>query len=295
MLSVVVASRNDDHGGNMVMRHNIFINALYQQAVRHKVPVELVFVNWNPPEGATPFVQILKWPAQSRYFTARVITVPAEMHDGLGHSQDLAFFQMIAKNVGIRRASHPWVLATNPDLIFSDDLFESVQVLAPGKKAFYRMFRHDISRCAVPPGDIEEQIRFCIAYTKEDGIHSTSGVGGLHTHACGDFTMMHQDGWEDLRGYPELHTWSIHIDSVFLVYADALGYQEMIIDGACYHIEHGRSWVVNPELIEKYPHVELREVVAFHDVFATSGAEHLRLNDKDWGFSDVDFLDVQTV
>ena len=38
-------------------------------------------------------------------------------------SERLPLFQMIGKNVGIRRSRAPFVLATNVDIIFSDALF----------------------------------------------------------------------------------------------------------------------------------------------------------------------------
>ena len=48
-LSVVAAARNDDHGGNLLRRLQIFVNALVGQANRHRLPIELVLVEWNPP------------------------------------------------------------------------------------------------------------------------------------------------------------------------------------------------------------------------------------------------------
>ena len=43
-LSVVVTSRNDDHGGGMLHRFRIFADALIQQADRHRLSGELVVV-----------------------------------------------------------------------------------------------------------------------------------------------------------------------------------------------------------------------------------------------------------
>jgi hypothetical protein len=293
MLSVVVASRNDDHGGNMIMRHDMFIDGLCQQAVRHRVPTELVFVDWNPPDENESLAGVLSWPEPSDYFSSRVITVPREINNTLCNSDSLNFYQMIAKNAGIRRAKYPWVLATNPDLLFTDTIFQAFAELNPEEKAFYRVFRADVERQAVPPDPLDVQLQFCMAHTAK--IHNGCGIGNLHTHACGDFTMLHRQWWDDLRGYPEFHAWSIHIDSAFLVYAAALGYKEKIIQGFAYHIEHGRSWVVNPELINDYPHLELPQITSIGGFFAIPGSLHLRINDKDWGFANVDLLDVQTV
>ena len=45
-------------------------------------------------------------------------------HLSLPNSDRLKFFQMIAKNVGIRRASGKFVLATNIDVIINQKLYE---------------------------------------------------------------------------------------------------------------------------------------------------------------------------
>ena len=46
---------------------------------------------------------MLKWPVDPLLET-RIIQVPAELHRTLKHAEALPLFQMIAKNVGIRRA-----------------------------------------------------------------------------------------------------------------------------------------------------------------------------------------------
>ena len=70
----------------------------------------------NPPADKPPLVEALQWPADLGPCVVRVITVPHEIHARMAHSDALPLFQMIAKNVGIRRARGKFVLATNiPD------------------------------------------------------------------------------------------------------------------------------------------------------------------------------------
>ena len=47
---------------------------------------------------------------------------PSVLHRRLKYADRLPLFQMIAKNVGIRRAKGQFVLATNIDILFSDEL-----------------------------------------------------------------------------------------------------------------------------------------------------------------------------
>lgn len=143
-LSVVAASRNDDHGGDPLHRTQIFINCFAEQCDKYKLPAELILVDWNPVPDRPGLAAVLHLPPQSKYCSARVITVPTVLHRTVKYGDRLAFFQMIAKNAGIRRAHGSFVLATNIDIIFSDELmaFLSKQSLNPN--LLYRVDRYDI-------------------------------------------------------------------------------------------------------------------------------------------------------
>ena len=108
--SVVAAARNDDHGGNLPRLLQTFLNALVAQAHRHRVPVELVPVEWNPPPEKVPLAQALRWPADSAPRRVRIITVPPEVYLRRWLAEVLPLFQMIARNVGIRRAKGEFIL-----------------------------------------------------------------------------------------------------------------------------------------------------------------------------------------
>ncbi|TMG47374.1 MAG: hypothetical protein E6H85_00145, partial [Chloroflexi bacterium] len=121
-LSVVAATRNDEHGGNQMARTQLFINGLAEQALRFKLPVELLLVEWNPPPDRPSLAEALSWP-RSEWFAPRIVVVSPELHARFPHADGLPLFQMIAKNVGIRRSAAEFVLATNIDILLSDELF----------------------------------------------------------------------------------------------------------------------------------------------------------------------------
>jgi hypothetical protein len=68
---------------------------------------------------------------------------------------------MIAKNVGIRRARGQFVLATNIDLLFSDELFSFIasRQLQPG--AVYRLDRYDAESDVPLNAPLSEQLDYC--------------------------------------------------------------------------------------------------------------------------------------
>ncbi|HEX7294596.1 MAG TPA: hypothetical protein VF251_02510, partial [Pyrinomonadaceae bacterium] len=47
-LSVVAASRNDDHGGDPLIRTQIFLNNFARQCEKYRLSAELILIDWNP-------------------------------------------------------------------------------------------------------------------------------------------------------------------------------------------------------------------------------------------------------
>jgi hypothetical protein len=274
-LSVVAATRNDDHGGNQLARTQLFINGLAEQSLRFRSPVELVLVEWNPPADRPPLAETLTWP-RSKWFEPRIVVVPAEMHRTFPHADGLPLFQMIAKNVGIRRSRAPFILATNIDILLSDELFEFVlSDLRPD--AMYRVDRLDIEvdldRKPLPSPAEARAVPWLRAH-RQDGTHYPDGRraswyararsrlnravwetshGGplptLFTWGCGDFTLTTKDVWEAIRGYPEWPMYSFHLDSLAMVQAHRGGVDMVNLAPpmAAYHLEHGAGSGWTPE------------------------------------------------
>jgi len=159
-ITIVAASRNDDHGGDPLIRTQTFINNLARQCELHQLPAELIIVDWNPVPGRPGLSAVLHLPSESRFIQARTVTVPTILHQRLKYSDRLPFFQMIAKNVGIRRATGRFVLATNIDILFSDELigFIARQRLDPGKQ--YRVDRYDIQSGLTPQATLKDALDY---------------------------------------------------------------------------------------------------------------------------------------
>src|SRR6516162_4361615 len=119
-LSVVAVSRNDDHGGDLRGRMQHFVNGFIAQCRKHQLNAELLLVEWNPPPEQPPLEAALEWPADFGPAIVRIVSVPPRFHASLPNSDALPLFQMIGKNVGIRRAHGRYVLATNMDILFDD-------------------------------------------------------------------------------------------------------------------------------------------------------------------------------
>ncbi len=160
-LSFVVTARNDNHGGDFLKRMQIFVHGLLEQARRHRVHCELIIVEWNPPAGKPLLAEALSWSPLSPYCSVRIIEVPPHIHNEFDFSEGLALYQMIAKNVGIRRAKGEFVLATNIDLLYSDRLFQAFASRSLRKGMMYRIDRLDAPANIPVSRSLDEQLSFC--------------------------------------------------------------------------------------------------------------------------------------
>jgi hypothetical protein len=283
-LSIVAAARNDNHGGDLLRRMQIFINGVVEQCERFRIPAELILVEWNPPADKPRLADVLTWPAAPGWCAIRIIEVDAATHARYRGGERLPLYQMIAKNVGIRRAQGEFVLATNIDVLFSNELMQTIGERALNPQRMYRVDRWDAAADVPLDATIDEQLAWCrdnvIRVCGRHGTlelatgrhHHASRAGAavwlfhklqdlhlypvvsplrLHTNACGDFTLLARDAWFHVRGYAEFDMYSMHLDSLLVHTAAHAGYRQQIWRDPrrVYHIEHGGGWT--PEADKK--------------------------------------------
>lgn len=278
-VSLVVAARNDDYGGNFLQRMEVFVNCVVTLAEKHDLAAELIIVEWNPPSRTKSLSEAVMWPRTSNALTIRLIHVPTTIHRRFPHWRRMPLFEYLAKNVGIRRAKGQFILATNPDLLFSEAL---IKFLASGKLSedcFYRVDRLDVVGLIRADWPLKEQF----AYAKQhcttlnalgSSVAFNQGLpfwlashlarrqanreriknpamkeveAKIHTNASGDFLLMSRSHWHHLRGYVELPTHSL-IDGYAVCMAASLGLKQVILGKDCllFHQEHGRPVARRP-------------------------------------------------
>ncbi|MBI4534468.1 MAG: hypothetical protein HY711_11035 [Candidatus Melainabacteria bacterium] len=179
-LSIVATARNDNHGGNMLGRMQIFLNGLLEQCRRHQLSAEIIIVDWNPPQDRPRLVEELSWQHQGPS-EVRFIEVPQSIHSRLQHADVLPLFQMIAKNVGIRRARGQFVLATNIDLMFSNELIAFLASRSLQEGCIYRIDRHDVQSDVPMDASIDEQLAYC--HQSIIRVHTTDGIRKVAAHS----------------------------------------------------------------------------------------------------------------
>lgn len=281
-LTVVVTCRNDFHRSDLKQRLLTVIQQWNILCQKWKLSTEYIIVEWNPPAENTSLYELLKEISTHPFFKIRIISVPNSFHLKIDPQNTLPLHQMIAKNVGIRRANGKFILCTNMD-IFPDELL--IQHLANHtllSRYFYRTNRCDIpdSVLSIPEEKIQPFARQHIirrmgmnhrwpglkVHKKQYFIYRYSAfnpfypillvikkwilgkekfkIASIDKEASGDFTLMSKEDWLKIDGYMELPIYPLHIDSLALIKAYLSGIKQYIFDEkrCVYHIDHPGSW-----------------------------------------------------
>lgn len=329
-LSIVATTRNDNHGGDLLKRTTEFVESVFYQAKKWQLPVELILVEWNPPINVSLLQEVLPKPGKDIPVLLKYVVVPPEIHAHYKHASVIPLYQMIAKNVGIKRALGEYILCTNIDIIFSDASFGFFAERQFKKGEYYRAHRCDIPKKVMDLSSMHDKLNFAeknilkrfgksyrhetlvlprfIYYFPRVSIFLNAFALWLWTKthpnqfphfrvdfdACGDFTLMSKQDWEDIEGYPELDMYSIHIDSMGVWAANALGKKQVILPykAPIYHIYHEDGWE-SEDAIRTIKFLENKPSLDYSIVFK-GGMQLVKekktwgLNKPNWGMSDLD-------
>lgn len=188
------------------------------------------------------------------------------MHQKIAKGNKSPLFEFFGKNVGVRRASGEYVLVTNPDLLYSEELVAFFASRQLDENSFYRIDRHDFKGADISlTVDTKTQLRLASehVYAVNNSYGSAFLVGErflslrklirmltriknvavhfpsppLYVNAGGDFFLMHNKKWKLLRGYPEIN---FGLCDAILYNAASLGLKQIILKWpmAIFHAEH---------------------------------------------------------
>lgn len=133
-ISVVVTSRNDDHGGDPLARLVAHLRFLGRATTLARIPTEEVIVEWNPPRDRPRLAEVLPInDIEHEFLSVRIVTVEPEEHSRLPNSDRLPLFQMLAKNVGLSTARAPLVLTTNIDILIGSEVLRRAAAIVRGE------------------------------------------------------------------------------------------------------------------------------------------------------------------
>ncbi len=123
---------------------------------------------------------------------------------------------------------------------------------------------------------------------------------GLHTNACGDFTLLSGEDWRRLRGYPEWPMYSWHLDGLLLHLARKHGITEeaQAPERCIFHMEHGSGWASDrhEELFQrlrdaKVPYLTSADLDRKIEALAPAPPDYT-FNGENWGLADENLEEI---
>lgn len=266
-LSFVVVGRNDDYGHKFLYRVQRFLDNLIYLCEKHNLPSELIFVEWNPPKNKEKLYEALKIKKKRNFLKIRFIEVPEKIHDKVKTSEKMPLLEFIGKNAGMRRSEGEFIVFTNPDIIFSEDIIRFFSLRKLKRKILYRANRLDLSKDIPEDMETENVESFC----EKNWVFCWSPFWGryhrglsiiselpriiarffmkqfkdreylkYHGGSPGDFMIVSREEVMNLRGYPEMN---VHggMDGYFSIQAVASGNKLKSLKEGTYHQSHGES------------------------------------------------------
>lgn len=261
-ISVVIAGRNDGYGVDFLGRLRMFMRSLDHQVRNHPGLIELIIVEWNPLADRESMQQVIDIP---KHYPVRIITVPPETHDKIGANYPVLEFY--AKNTGARRARGAFVLTTNPDIIFSQEMIDRLAQRDLDPYCFYRTDRFDFKGDGIEIVDIEDLSQWILPYIFVGHVTEYSlsasiprpqdlelkrldqlpqskwSATTVHSNGAGDFILASREAFDTVGGLVESTTQRWHIDSYSVMRFYRLGFDPVVFTAphCIFHTDHPRS------------------------------------------------------
>ena len=232
-LTHILTGKNDNYAGFFDDRLILTMKYNFHLYKKLGIEAEFILVEWSPDSDTQLLSEKLADVFSEEDFRAYVVR--KDIHDKIiGHRKWMTFLEFFAKNVGIQRAKHDFILCSNADIFLKKDVLIKLKN-KQDDNTIYRAERHDIDLDKIKKLSVEE---FDNAVIK---VHKFPENDKVFVDGSGDFTLAHKNVWQKIQGYDENQRFvKIHKDSRFLFSAAESGFQFENL-GVIYHIDHGTS------------------------------------------------------
>lgn len=268
-LTAVCCGRNDNYGGHFLESAAYSLNSMLQTFD------EVVYVDWNTEPGKNVVTDELELRNRHRLRTIQV--TPADVEEIMGDKPAQVMCEVMARNVGIRRATGDIVVDTNLDVIappreqlelafkdLKDGMMMTIAKHDVELADLQRVFKDNVndvqSRMPLVFGlwPIEKRLMSpYLAMTKDlmdkHPVESHHQLASLIC-ACGDFQAATHRTWHDIRGFEESQYKRMFIDTqVQYKVIQSGGVVFATNFPPVYHIEHERD---NSPAVRNSEHLE---------------------------------------
>ena len=242
-ISAIIISRNDNYGGHLNERATYAINSAI-----HTYD-EVIYIDWNSPTHSLLYdiKNNLNLKGNLKHF---VIPPSIASHLTAMDPHAQVCCEVLARNIGIRRAIGDWVVSTNIDIIHPNRQAVEDIIQTNGDQYMLTLSRRETTWDQIKNfhgGDIKfadwESLRDYLTKVSEKREHYEKTVVGDDysiINCCGDFQFAPRHIWESIRGFEEELIYTLYTDTNTQKKAAMHGFGlKAIFEPAIFHINHG--------------------------------------------------------
>lgn len=277
-ITAVICSRNDNYGGNLNGRATFCLNSMVETFD------EIFYIDWNSP---TQSLLYEIWPNLLKTGKIKHIQITPEVAEVMTKYDPDAqkCCEVLARNIGLRRASGDWIVSTNIDIIAPKrELIEERIQNQLSKNTFYTISRRSVElEKLVPIGylnvkEVREYLYTTITEERRYFEKVREGDDYSIINCCGDFQIAHRDIWNEIRGFEEHLIYPLFADTNVQKKAVMHGFElKALFDIPFFHIHH-------PINAGGFGTVNKKGNDAYKAIIGAGKTE----NPDTWGFSDVE-------
>lgn len=232
--SVILASKNDNYGGNLHKRTTMALTSLIEH---HD---EVVFVDWKTVDGNgvipnikknLPHTKKLKW-----------VQVPKDLlKKNYSAIANYTIIESIGRNVGIRRTENDFIVSTNIDIISTPLDFNQLNT-----NTFYTVQRRDVDESFHLSFENYESLYSHLisnrdSFNPKPRINTEQNEDKWSLIICpGDYQIGHRDIWFDMKGFEESVLFGCGIDSNVMKKA-SFSSNIQVLEHYIFHLNHGKT------------------------------------------------------
>jgi hypothetical protein len=284
-ISAIIISRNDNYGGYLNERATYAINSAINTYD------EVIYVDWNSPTHSLlwDIKDNLQLKGNLKHFVippdaAKVLTNYNE------HAQLCC--EVLARNIGIRRATGDYIVSTNIDIIHPkrEDI-ESI-INNSDNNTMFTLSRREVTWDIIKEfhgGEMNfqewDKLRDYIYINSEERVQNEATVTGDNysiINCCGDFQLAPKHIWNEIKGFEEELIYPLYADTNVQKKSVKHGFNlKAIFNPPMFHINHGsKGWGGGgfAEGINKKAN-DIHQAVTFQEQTK---------NPNTWGFSNIE-------
>jgi hypothetical protein len=246
-LSAIIISRNDNYGGHLNERATYAINSAINTYD------EVIYVDWNSPTHS--LLWDIKDNLQLKGNLKHFVIPPsaASMLTGYNPNAQLCC-EVLARNIGIRRAKGDYIVSTNIDIIHPKREDIEKLINESDKNTMITLSRREVTWEIIKEfhgGEIKfqewDKLRDYIYINSERRVQSEETVKGDNysiINCCGDFQIAPKHIWNEIRGFEEDLIYPLYADTNVQKKSVKHGFGlKAIFDPPMFHINHGsKGW-----------------------------------------------------